>query len=174
MTESYFRGFLDYIIEVLSKDTDFIKTYVNVCDDIRSNKCTTSQHVFCQPEILPFIRSKFLLCGPKPWIIPSGNDLAQLDNARVESFRESLIWKRIKWRFSAAAVAIEFFISLSQQVFSRIRNVVLHEDQISINRPECHGLGLIPSCLQNLNLQNEVSQERRSLNYIGALSKRQP
>jgi len=164
VAESYFRGFLDYLIEVLSEDTDFINTYVDFCDRQQRDGCYKKKHLFCQPEIVPFVRSEFLLSSPKPWTVPSDDELAQLDDVRADGFRESPVWKRIKWRFSAAAVAIEFFKSLPPQALLRIRNVVLTEDRLSIGRPECHGLGLIQFCLQNPNLRIEVSQERRSLN----------
>ena len=164
VAESYFRGFQDYVIELLSKETDFINTYVDFCDRKQRDNCYNKKHAFCRPELVPFVRSGFLLSSPKPWTIPSDDELAQLDDVRADSFRESPIWKRVKWRFSAAAVAIEFFKSLSPETLLRIRKVVLTEDRLSVGRPECHGLGLIQFCLQNANLRIEVSQEWRFLN----------
>lgn len=55
----------------------------------------------------------------------------------------------------AAAVAIQFFKSISQDTCLGIRNVVLHEDRQSVAHPECHVLGLIPFCLQNPRLHIE-------------------
>lgn len=56
VAESYFRGFLDYLIEVLSTETGFIDAYIGICN--------RRKHAFCDPDILPFIRSKFLLSSP--------------------------------------------------------------------------------------------------------------
>ncbi|KAL8758320.1 MAG: hypothetical protein Q9199_001576 [Rusavskia elegans] len=120
-----------------------------------------------------FFRSVLSASSPEPWIIPSQKELAQMNanvnlsssNPAWEAQRclgleeprqvEGNPWKRVKWRFSAAAAAIHFFKSISQDTCSGVRKVVLHEDRPSVARPESHVLGVIPFCVQNPQLHVE-------------------
>ena len=127
-------------------------------------------------ESLSFLRSTSLLSTPEPWTIPSDDEFAQMDTILGQSLYgvqsptfdpspDPNCWERIRWRFSAAAVAVHFFKSISQSTCLGIRNVVLHEDQHSVAHPECHVLGLIPFCLQNprLNIERRVNMWRNIL-----------
>ncbi|KAL8885505.1 MAG: hypothetical protein Q9215_006645 [Flavoplaca cf. flavocitrina] len=120
------------------------------------------------------VRRALSMPSPDPWMIPTDSELAQmnmkaglsgtsLDDAGVyvdgygdgDRDVKTLPWKRIRWRFSAAAAAIRFFKSISQATCSGIRKVVLHENRLSVARPESHALGLIPFCVQNPQLHIE-------------------
>jgi hypothetical protein len=54
---------------------------------------------------------------------------------------DGVFWKRIKWRYSAAAAAIHFYTSLCQSTRLRIKNILLREHRESIAHPEYHALG---------------------------------
>lgn len=60
---------------------------------------------------------------------------------------------REKFRLSAAAVAIWFLKRLPDEKRQHLRNVLLHEDHVSVHSPECHAHGLIPFCKENPNLR---------------------
>jgi hypothetical protein len=59
----------------------------------------------------------------------------------------------IKYRFSAAAVAIGFLGSLPAATRMQVQHVLLDEDFKSSARPECHAIGLVPFCLENPRLR---------------------
>jgi hypothetical protein len=59
----------------------------------------------------------------------------------------------IKYRFSAAAVAISFLESLPSAVRMQVQHVNLDEDFKSSARPECHAIGLVRFCLENPRLR---------------------
>ena len=59
------------------------------------------------------------------------------------------------WHYSACAIAITFLKSLSAQMRSHLRKIVLCEDYGSVCRPECHALGLIGFRTENPALQVE-------------------
>ena len=124
------------------------------------------------------LRRTLFMPSPDPWMIPTNSELAQmnmkaglsatsLDDAGVygggvrdgDRDIKGLPWRRIRWRFSAAAAAIRFFKSISQATCSGIRKVVLHEARLSVARPESHALGLIPFCVQNplLHIERRVN-----------------
>ncbi|KAB5580332.1 hypothetical protein GE09DRAFT_1255099 [Coniochaeta sp. 2T2.1] len=57
-------------------------------------------------------------------------------------------------RFSAAAAAINFLESIPDSR-AQFRNIVLHEDRISVAFPQCHVRGLVPFCHENPDLRIE-------------------
>lgn len=149
VAESCTRGFLDYLVEVLSRDTNFIKAW----GDAYGNDASSYEK-----RIVPFAKSTLFLSSPEPWAMPSRYELAKMS----EVISPRSILERRKWRFSAAAVAINFLNSIPQTTLMKIRKIVLHENRRSVGRPECHGLGLIPFCSQNPKLHMEVSKVPRS------------
>ena len=131
------------------------------------------------------VRKGVLLSGPEVWTIPSEDQVAELekilgygfeDREEVERWRanadeydsveimisEHFFWRRIGWRFSAAAAAIHFLKDLSLETLLGISKIVLHEDRRSVARPESHAQGLIPYCRQNpqLRIERRVSMWR--------------
>ncbi|KAH7311423.1 hypothetical protein B0I35DRAFT_64098 [Stachybotrys elegans] len=60
-----------------------------------------------------------------------------------------------KYRFSAAAAALSFFKVFPWELHQYLRRIVLHENAVSVARPECHGLGFIPLCQLNPQLRIE-------------------
>ncbi|CAO1604243.1 hypothetical protein XANCAGTX0491_007806 [Xanthoria calcicola] len=87
-------------------------------------------------ERASFFRSVLSASSPEPWTIPSLEELAQMmadvnlspSNPAYEAQHclglktpescEGHPWKRVKWRFSAAAAAVHFFKSISQETCS--------------------------------------------------------
>ena len=159
---SLVRGFHHYLVEVLMTNTDFLKTYINFCDESPKDPSDWLGHriprmagSMSKQDFALFLQSKFLFSGPAPWDIPSEKELTEMSQAQGDPFHGGTFWKRIKWRYSAVAIAIRFFKSIPKNTFLRIRRVVLHEDRRSVSLPECHALGLVPFCLQNPKLHIE-------------------
>lgn len=157
---STFREFLDYLIELLSRDTDFFKVYADSCDRLSGEP--TYSHPDGQPKFsdrASFLRSEHLLSKPEPWSIPTEDERARMSTLKGVTSCEGDFWKRIKWRFSAASNAIHFFNSISHSTGLGIGKVVLHEDRVSVGYPECHALGLIPFCSQwpKLHIERRVN-----------------
>ena len=112
-----------------------------------------------------FLRSPLLLSGLKPWAIPRDEELTRLSANLVIYDTHDKVSECIRWRFSAAAVAIHFLESASQSVRLGVRKVVLHENKRSVAKSEYHMLGLVPFCSQNPHLQIQ-----RRLNVWGNFS----
>ncbi|KAF2655915.1 hypothetical protein K491DRAFT_715765 [Lophiostoma macrostomum CBS 122681] len=93
----------------------------------------------------------------RPWAI--------LDKDMVESLADSEDRKWIprtmdeRYAYSAAAISIRFFESLSHATLSHIREVVIDEDQPSVAYTATHSRGLIPFCRDNpkLRIQRRVN-----------------
>ncbi|KAL8927295.1 MAG: hypothetical protein Q9208_002472 [Pyrenodesmia sp. 3 TL-2023] len=162
--ESMYRAFQRDMIALLSEDSTFLEAVAGSYDER-----------YRRDEAL-FVGGRDLLrSGPEAWMIPSEDELARIDRGLGPPYtdlqslaRERVVltdsplpvvggepWDRVKWRFSAAAAAVHFFKSVSQNTCLGIRNVVLHEDRQSVAHPECHVLGLIPFCIQNPQLHIE-------------------
>ena len=171
--ESTFRGFENYLLELLSEETEYLETSIDLYDrkfgdyanfrllesrdDLRPGPEPNWGYFDNESEWnsrhVGLLRSRYLFSSPQPWSIPSAEELAQMrlmEEPREEKFRE-----RVRWRFSAAAAAIHFLGSASQTTRLAIRNIVLHEDRYSVARAECHMLGFIPFCSHNLKLHVE-------------------
>ena len=95
-----------------------------------------------------------------PWAIPSEDIIMEMDetidfNRTIDSTEEMQqgMWKFLKHRFSAAAVAISFLHSLPQSTLLQIRYISLHEDRESISYAPCHAMGLIHFCKTNTKLR---------------------
>lgn len=128
------------------------------------------------------VRNGILLSDPEVWAIPSKVQFSEIatsfgfhwleDQVEEEQISERaanlgfdgaeerlswscLFWKRMEWRFSAAAAAIRFLENLSLDTLLGIRKMVLHEDRRSVALPESHAQGLIPFCRQNPDLRIE-------------------
>ncbi|MCJ1330406.1 hypothetical protein MMC10_007089 [Thelotrema lepadinum] len=112
----------------------------------------------CGPDGETFIRCPFLLSSFEPWTIPSEDEVALLDRYLTiirEDFEPKDFWKRVRYRWSAATVAISFLKSISPTTRVQIRSILLDEDHESVAYPETHGLGLISFCLENSRLHVE-------------------
>lgn len=98
----------------------------------------------------------------KPWELPTDEDIIAMTHLvgpenRVDASRWTDIRyrDRLKYRFSAATMAIFFLESTSLDTRLQIRKVVLHEENKAVAWPECHAQGLIPFCQHNPKLQIE-------------------
>ena len=188
-----FRAFQGYLVELLSRDTEFPEALANLYDryplgiyngdridhfpdlDLldEHDRASAEKSQRYARERASFLRSKLLLSIPEPWTIPSEDELAQIYTTLGPSYHyhESNSWERVQWRFSAAAAAIHFFKSVSLSTCLGIRNVVLHEDRLSVAHPECHVLGLIPFCLQNPQLHIERRVNMWKVLLVGCFGK---
>ncbi|KAL8852642.1 MAG: hypothetical protein Q9221_002522 [Calogaya cf. arnoldii] len=140
-------------------------------------------------EQASLLRHVLSMSSPEPWMIPSDDELAQMNTSagysatklegtttqtflhlwHIDDAEGAPLWNRGRWRFSAAAAAIRFLISVSQTTCLKVRRIVLHEDRPSVARPESHALGLIPFCVHNPQLNNE-----RRVSVWGALFTSRP
>ncbi|KAL8690126.1 MAG: hypothetical protein Q9218_004358 [Villophora microphyllina] len=155
VVDSAFRDFQGYMIELLSRDTDFpealAKFYDAQAQVLRSVYRINRLH----QNMATFLNSTLLWSGPEPWTIPSDEELARADEILGPPPWTCSLSKRVRWRFSAAAAAIHFFKSASRSTRLGTRNIVLHEDRQCVAYPECHISGLISLCLQNPQLHIE-------------------
>ena len=195
---SSFRDFQDYLIELLSSQTDYPQAlglfydklseaeekkvpiyYRNMYNyDNGSQQCHNNldlpheqrshdQHPGHEinyttsltwdrswSDSAAILRSGHITSKLEPWSIPSDHELSQV-NLPTNFGNDSSTWHRVKWRFSAAAAAIHFLRSTVPSARLGIKKVVLHEDRRSVPSSECHALGLIPFCKENLHLHVE-------------------
>ncbi|KAI1099492.1 hypothetical protein F4804DRAFT_337200 [Jackrogersella minutella] len=105
---------------------------------------------------------------PHPWAIPTDDVLETVASRlygvfqarfQTSSSRLTELWKTtsydpLRYRFSAAAWAIQF-LKANPAYRLQIRNIVLNEDRVSVAYPECHGRGLIRFCAENSRLRIE-------------------
>ncbi|KAL8840901.1 MAG: hypothetical protein Q9170_001165 [Blastenia crenularia] len=178
VADSVFRAFQGYLLELLSADTNFpealVNSYHTFLEPAGTDVPEDKRRELAQGRA-SFLRNVLFLPSPEPWMIPSEDELAQFYTSLGLNYPSPFRplqtyldhddspppagygnhWKRVKWRFSAAATAIHFLKSLSQGICLGVKNVVLHEDRRSVAEPECHVLGFIPFCLQNPQLHVE-------------------
>ncbi|VUC29547.1 unnamed protein product [Clonostachys rosea] len=121
--------------------------------------------------ILPPDPFKVLLTDHHQWAMPSkrlANSLARklADVSQFSGYAPNLDFgdqhhdfrsyhRDQKFRYSAAAAAINFLERMPSNVRLRLRKLRLLEDQPSIHRPSGHGRGLIPFCVENPSLKVE-------------------
>jgi hypothetical protein len=121
----------------------------------------------------PFVKGshwKVLNWKPTLWSMPSEAELALLENLLAEpgsygdfsagfpevkavDFDCSVEYRRVRWYFSATAVAIDFLGRLTPEERIRLRCLVLDENRRGVANPECHAEGLIPFCRENKSLR---------------------
>ncbi|KAL8668323.1 MAG: hypothetical protein Q9168_007045 [Polycauliona sp. 1 TL-2023] len=175
--DSVFRDFQTYILETLSRSgAHHLEALARSYDERLASDPDPSYQWY---EGAPFLRSPLVHSGPQSWTLPSQDQLAQIETILGPSSEEQLRlarldvwltsgdrpyppflvgdqpWDRVRWRFSAAATAIDFFKSVSHETCLGIHKIVLHEDRPSVAHPECHARGLIPFCRQNPQLHIE-------------------
>ncbi|KAK2031042.1 hypothetical protein LX32DRAFT_637549 [Colletotrichum zoysiae] len=116
---------------------------------------------------LPYIEiGRVLDVDPNPWDIPTAYGVEVMISSAGSEVEEQVAreWDHldqnygscdqfIKYRYSAAAVAIRFLAFLSKESRLSLRNIILNEDRVAVGFAESHGLGLIPYCRENLRLR---------------------
>jgi hypothetical protein len=100
--------------------------------------------------------SRILFSEYVPWTIPSLADVEALTSV-IRANHRDIYSERQVHSISAAALAIEFFTSLSTDKLQQIRDLRLLEDRLAVAFPECHARGLIPFALENPQLLIERS-----------------
>ncbi|KAF2120334.1 hypothetical protein BDV96DRAFT_323726 [Lophiotrema nucula] len=88
----------------------------------------------------------------KPWSIPTDGENEDFDRAVAGALPP---WRRERYRFSAAAVAVQYLASLPHATRAQLRKIILEEDRVSVANPECHAQGLIQYCQENPQLRVE-------------------
>ena len=132
------RAFINYALKVFS--TSMIRAFVNPGPSGPSSTGSTFVELAAnwrwaeQPSL---VRSRFLVVESDPWSIASEDVISELEEILVntelydsEPLRASqqpperlILWKRVKWRFSAAAAAIWFLKSVPSALRLLIRNL---------------------------------------------------
>ena len=157
-TRSRFRSFMDYTLSLFSEHSNFFESLNVVFHETRLGMPGKNNGIFCYlgfSSKAAFSPSAMLLNKWHPWMIPSEEELSKIDSILGTPFCgddcacKGKFWEQIRWRFSAAAVALRFFGSMSPYPLSTIRTVILNEDKQSIADPESHMVGLVPFCIQN-------------------------
>ncbi|KAM7212567.1 hypothetical protein V8F06_012064 [Rhypophila decipiens] len=144
-----------------------------------SERYSFAKFIMQQPEFAPFLARvpKSVLeldLHHQPWNIPSEEETRTWFNLllpfmtmfpratpHIPSFWEHFLDapNRLKYRFSAAAVAIKFLGSLKPSSRAHLRRILLDEDRESVAHPERHGRGLVRFCEENpvLRIERRVS-----------------
>ena len=131
------RRFTDRALQLLSQHPDFIEALAN--EHLTDEHGWNQDHRPWRPD---FVRSRYFFSQPDPWTIMSENDLADLAKALerpdgAPNIKHQSFGKRVKWRWSAAAVSIRFLQSMSPSARLQLRNIVLLEDRPAVAYPEC-------------------------------------
>ncbi|KAI4683947.1 uncharacterized protein J4E84_006787 [Alternaria hordeiaustralica] len=112
----------------------------------------------CWTDVVPDVR-RIVDSHVDPWSFPSQDDVEEISRIVPDSLQPASAnyprryWDRLKYRFSAAAIAIHFLDSLPTAVRKRMHAITLHEKHVSVGQPECHAEGLIPFCKENPQLR---------------------
>ncbi|KNG52103.1 hypothetical protein TW65_00570 [Stemphylium lycopersici] len=141
----------------------------------RANGCCVYQrpsrgHLLTQRDFfVPGSHMAVVEWKPKSWCIPTESQLEPMESLLVNPkdvtcFLERNHHKRISWKFSACAVAIDALQRLPHRVFNNLSSIVLHEESPSVCAPETHTRGL--AFLKEEPLQ--LCIERRVMGYGAA------
>lgn len=156
------------MIEVLSTDTNFTKELIDYYDSLQhvdeDSDRARMDKAFHQ-QTASVLRAGLHLASPPPWSIPTEAELAPMraiagiGGQPMVTLRDPKFINRVKYRFSAASVAISFLKAAPPSRRSAVRRIVLHEKRQSVANAECHALGLIDFCLENskLHIERRVS-----------------
>ena len=148
------RAFKRYALQLLMKKPDFVERSFIRPRPLRYEK-------------LPCELRGFYDLHLDPWSIPSEEEFAIMTKDLPSKDRgdrkhagfwfpeNEELWQRIRFRFSAAAVAIKFLNSIPSVTRVHIRKILLNEDHEAIGYPACHALGLIPFGIENVHLHIE-------------------
>ncbi|KAE8846616.1 hypothetical protein HRS9139_01183 [Pyrenophora teres f. teres] len=98
---------------------------------------------------------EFLSFSHPAWVVPTEVILDDMRRTTRLNFMYPEYSMREKYRLSATSTALNYITSLSPEVFSSIRKIVLHENHTSICWPESHAQYMIPMCRRNPNLRIE-------------------
>ena len=91
--------------------------------------------------------------SPEPWLIPNPSEFDRLAKILDVEPRAPAYFARLRYRYSAASVALHFLHGLPSSCRKEVRNVILHEDRESGSNAASHGRGFIPLCQTNRRLR---------------------
>ncbi|KAF5637809.1 hypothetical protein F52700_4511 [Fusarium sp. NRRL 52700] len=110
--------------------------------------------------------SNFLDRCYEPWRFPSSlSDLDEMGSRRygdgegwtsITSWKTSILHRmqyRQLYRSSAVSAALKFLDALPINKRSSLRNIIIHEDGVSVGYPDGHAIGLISFCQENRRLR---------------------
>ncbi|KAF6808806.1 hypothetical protein CSOJ01_07274 [Colletotrichum sojae] len=156
-TPSAFRNFICSVLETFKSNQDRLDP-------------EQVKHWICgYAEEPPYRLETLLGVNPSPWKTMSSDRIEENIHSMGSQFSKTIeyFWdiprhttrkfpglsgNSKKNSYSAASVAIRFLDSLSPDSRMSIRSIVLNEDQRSVAFSECHALGLIPYCRENMRL----------------------
>ena len=156
-SDSEHRAFLDLAFELLSRNPAFT--------DAVSRRNLRYISVGRLPIQLESELVAFKDMNLDPWTIPLAEEFVSMSvDEDLEIYHWNIgyfdhshhrILRRVKFRFSAAAIAIQYLKSLPSSTRLQIRKILLNEDYQSVAHAQCHALGLVPFCLENSSLRIE-------------------
>ncbi|EUC32498.1 hypothetical protein COCCADRAFT_98462 [Bipolaris zeicola 26-R-13] len=91
----------------------------------------------------------------EPWRIIEMAELKRLADIVGVSQRVYKCHPKTTLRYSAAALALQFFNSCTEKVRNSVRKIVLIEDEMSVGQSHTHGRGFISLCQKNKKLHVE-------------------
>ncbi|KAF2437281.1 hypothetical protein P171DRAFT_425548 [Karstenula rhodostoma CBS 690.94] len=147
-TRSAWVDFNHLVLSIISKLPGFIQEADQVVDQWTKNR----ESWRCNP-------TELVNAHPASWVIPGSEELSRmmsLATAKSLSSSDDLLRDfGTRFRYSAASLAIRFLQSHATVALSRIRKVILSEDQMSLTNSPSHVQGLVWFCRQNPKLQIE-------------------
>jgi hypothetical protein len=109
------------------------------------------------------------------WTIPSHVDLSQMESLLMSpeythDFMDESRHAWMNWSLSACAVAIDALSQLDPHTLRNMQSIVLHEDSIVVNWPECYAQGLVSLLTQNPKLQVQRRVKPYSVRYLSRMT----
>ncbi|EUC44770.1 hypothetical protein COCMIDRAFT_70675, partial [Bipolaris oryzae ATCC 44560] len=91
----------------------------------------------------------------EPWGVIETAELKRLADIVGSSQRVRKYHPKTTFRYSAAALALQFFNLCTEKVCNSVRKIILIEDEMSVGQSNTHGRGFISLCQKNKNLHVE-------------------
>ncbi|KAH7552247.1 hypothetical protein BM1_09109 [Bipolaris maydis] len=91
----------------------------------------------------------------EPWRMIEMAELKRLADIVCSPQRVHKYHPKTTFRYSAAALALQFFNSRTEKVRNSVRKILLIEDEISVGQSNTHGRGFISLCQKNKKLHVE-------------------
>jgi hypothetical protein len=150
-TRSSWVEFNYFVLSIISKAPDFIQDAERVIDTWAQDR----QVWKCDPmEVIKTCPTSWAICSPdevsrlQSLVMP----VAWFARDQFELFLQDF---GMRFRYSAASLAIRFLQSYPDVAFSQTRKIILFEDHMSIANSPSHAHGLIRFCRQNPRLRIE-------------------
>jgi len=147
---SIYRDFIQHTLTVLAKHPEFANDDIDWMDILRilSGAQLPARNLLDLTDL-----------QSKLWSIPTNGDFMHTVSISGFPTENTDYPNTIRYPFSAAAIAIQFFSFLPLGLRKQIQRLRLVENRTSIAHPECHMRGLIPFCIDmpKLRVERRVS-----------------